>query len=182
MTLFSKTNKIVTTFIFIIILIGFFLRLGRLDHDLWFDEAGQYWIAKGQNHFSLDIKTQGIYQILLNNRQSNLDPPLFGLLLHFWSSPNNSIIWLRLLPNLFGIFTLLYIYKTLKLFQLNYLLTVFICLLAWVSFSFIDYAQELRSYSLGMFSTAATFYYLNAYLLFHKNKKTLVKLITFSII
>ncbi len=175
-------KRVVALFIIIVAITGLYLRFGRLDHDLWFDEAGQFWIAKGQNHYNLDVRDGGLLQLFLNNREHNLDPPLFGLILRSWSSVNTSIIWLRILPGIFGLLTVIYIYKSLKLLNINRSVSIPISLLALVSFSFVDYAQELRAYSLGMFSTTAIFYYLLMYLLTRKNITNLIKLIIFTII
>lgn len=69
---------------------------------LWFDEAGQFWIAKGLNHDSDPMSPVGnVIDVLRNNRDYNLDPGGFGVLLHFWSMVSNGHIWLRTLPFLF---------------------------------------------------------------------------------
>lgn len=75
---------------------------------LWFDEAGQFWIAKGLNHDSDPMSPVGnVIDVIRNNRDYNLDPGGFGVLLHFWSMISNGHIWLRTLPFLFFIGTIL---------------------------------------------------------------------------
>lgn len=156
-----------------VVIISLTLRLGNLNHDLWFDEAGQFWLAKGQTHYNLDLKEKGINDVLVNNRQINFDPPLFGLMLHFWTKLNNSIIWLRLLPSIFGIITVIYVYKTLRILKLHPMVTIMITLLASIMNVFVYYSQELRAYSLGMLSSIMVFYYLFNYLNIVPSKKKL---------
>lgn len=79
-----------------------------LNPYLWYDEAGQFWIAKGLNHDSDPMSPVGsVVDVVRNNHDYNLDPGGFGLLLHFWSMINNGYIWLRTLPILFFIGTIL---------------------------------------------------------------------------
>jgi len=78
------------------------------DPYLWFDEAGQFFISKGLNHYSTPLEPEnGIRGVIENNALYNLDPGGFSLLLHFWSKISNSHIWLRLLPFSFFIGTVL---------------------------------------------------------------------------
>lgn len=156
-----------------VVIISLTLRLGNLNHDLWFDEAGQFWLAKGHDHYSLDFREKGIYDVLINNRQINFDPPLFGLTLHFWTKLNDSIIWLRLLPSIFGIIAVIYIYKTLRILKLHPMIIIMITLLASIINVFVYYSQELRAYSLGMLSSIMVFYYLLNYLNTVPSKKKL---------
>lgn len=162
--LFIFRKFILLAFIGSIIVVSLVLRLGHLGHDLWYDESGQFWIAKGQNHFNLDFKDKGLDGFLANNRQFNFDPPLFGLILRFWSTIDTSIIWLRLLPSLFGLLTVVYIYKTLRFLKINSMILILITLLAGLTNIFIYYSQELRAYALGMLSSVMVFYYLIVYL------------------
>jgi len=109
----------------------------------------------------LDYKDDGILGVLRNNIEYNTDPPLFSLLLRIWSNFGNSIIWLRLLPSIFGFITLVYTYKILKKTGLpgNYIwLTI---LLISISEQIVNYSQEIRAYSLGMFCATATSYILS---------------------
>jgi hypothetical protein len=72
----------------------------NLDHPfLWYDEAGQFWIAKGLNHDSAPLAPEGgLAEVIANNRSYNLDPGGFGVLLHFWTKVTTHHVWLRLLP------------------------------------------------------------------------------------
>ena len=74
-----------------------------IDAEIFdYDEAGQFWMAKGLNHYSEPYSPAGnIVDVLVNNRYYNMDPGGFGVILHFWSSFSNDTIFLRLLPILF---------------------------------------------------------------------------------
>jgi uncharacterized membrane protein len=53
---------------------------------LWFDEAGEYWVA-----------TAPLTGLVASARTGTGDPPLYSFLLHVWMQPGASEIWLRLL-------------------------------------------------------------------------------------
>ena len=94
----------------IIIYLIAIVKIYRCDMNeyLWFDEAGQFWIAKGLNHDSDPMSPVGnVVDVIRNNRHFNLDPGGFGVLLHFWSMIGNGYVWLRTLPLLFFIGTIL---------------------------------------------------------------------------
>ena len=94
----------------LIIYIGMLVFSVRYEMNpyLWFDEAGQFWIAKGLNHDSDPMSaTGGVLDVIKNNQNYNLDPGGFSLLLHFWSFVGNGYLWLRLLPFLFFVLTII---------------------------------------------------------------------------
>lgn len=65
---------------------------------LWFDEAGQFYMGKGLNHFSPPGAPEGtVADVIRNNSLYNMDPGGYGLLLHFWSKISCGHVWLRLL-------------------------------------------------------------------------------------
>ena len=53
---------------------------------LWFDEAGEYWVA-----------TAPLSQVIASARTGTGDPPLFTFLLHLWMQAGSSELWLRFL-------------------------------------------------------------------------------------
>ena len=73
-------------------------------HNLWYDEAGQFFISKGLNHDSDPMENEkSLRYVIENNAHYNLDPGGFSILLHFWSKISNSHLWLRFLPFVFFI-------------------------------------------------------------------------------
>lgn len=99
-------NKV---FFLIIILGTYILTMFAISKNLdtpylWYDEAGQFFISKGLNHYSNPLEQEkGLDYVVKNNSLYNLDPGGFSILLHFWSKISNSHIWLRALPFLFFI-------------------------------------------------------------------------------
>lgn len=121
---------------------------------LWFDEAGQYFVAKGLNHDSAPLATaQGLAQVIENNRHYNRDPGGFSVILHAWSAFGDGHIWLRGLP------FALYLLAIAVLVRLIHLWTDDLpaALLAGMlpMFSRIEQfaAFELRAYSMEMLGT-----------------------------
>lgn len=157
----SLSNKstyiyfIVTTIIYIICL----YLLGRnLTFDtLWYDEAGQFFIAKGLNHYSSPLSPEGsIWDVLVQNSHYNQDPGGFSIILHFWSKLSNNIIWLRLLPFIFFIgaivFTCLAVYEitTNKLVAYTSGLLLFALWGGQIPYELRPYSMELCGMAYGL--------------------------------
>lgn len=100
-----KNNKTYLLIIIGIYIATFIVLSVNLNiHNLWYDEAGQFFISKGLNHDSDPLEEEkGLIHVVENNAHYNLDPGGFSILLHFWSKISNSHIWLRILPFLFFI-------------------------------------------------------------------------------
>jgi len=87
----------------LILLIGFIF-FTLLNPFLWFDEAGQFFISLGLNHYSEPNSLPGtLNEVLINNNKFNLDPGGFSILLFLWLKISTNYIWIRLLPFLFFI-------------------------------------------------------------------------------
>ena len=87
----------------LILLIGFIF-FNLLNPFLWFDEAGQFFISLGLNHYSEPNSLPGTFnEVLLNNNKFNLDPGGFSILLFLWLKISTNYSWIRLLPFLFFI-------------------------------------------------------------------------------
>lgn len=67
---------------------------------LWYDESGQFYIAKGLNHWSEFGAPDGsVADVIHNNARYNLDPGGYSLLLRLWIEiGGTSHLWLRALP------------------------------------------------------------------------------------
>jgi Dolichyl-phosphate-mannose-protein mannosyltransferase len=69
----------------VVLLLALLLRLWDLDARwLWFDEAGEYWVA-----------TAPFSQLAAAVRDGSGDPPLYSFLLHAWMQAGRSEAWLR---------------------------------------------------------------------------------------
>ncbi len=134
-----------------IFVLGAGLRLyGLGKYNLWYDEV-----------FSL-------FEVMFNfNRIIGYHfwttPPLFKFLLYFWKFLGKSEFILRLLPALFGIFSVLIIYQVGKtLFDKR--TGLISALLLSISPFHIYYSQELRAYTLVVFLALLSSYYLHSLL------------------
>lgn len=120
----------------IILLVGLGLRLMFLgSKSFWFDEAYGLWVVQlGQ-----DLYWKG--------ELDRYAPPLFYLILRFWSRFALSEIWLRLLAVIPGVLSIPLVYLVSKEW-LEEETSLFAAMLVAVSPLLVWYSQELRSYSL----------------------------------
>ncbi|MDJ0533144.1 MAG: glycosyltransferase family 39 protein [Xenococcaceae cyanobacterium MO_207.B15] len=123
------------------------IRLIGLDQGIWLDEA--LTIQK--------ISTANPLEILQNLRRDN-HPPLYYILLYFWSKIiANTEESLRLFSVLFGVGTVVVVMRWLK--QYSCLASI----LAGIYFStapiMLRFSQEIKGYSLLLFATALAFFF-----------------------
>lgn len=153
---FNSTYLLVILAIFIITFLAISKNLNT--PYLHFDEAGQFFIAKGLNHDSNPLeKEKGLTYVIENNAFFNLDPGGFSILLHFWSKISNSHIWLRFLPFLFFIgIVLSFIYlsylwlKNLNIALLMGFIPILIPLVLNMGFEIRAYSMESLGTILGV--------------------------------
>lgn len=162
-------------------IVGLFFRLGNLSQELWLDEAGQFWISQGQNHYQDNLFRGSISQVWINNREFNLDPPLFGSILFYWTMVSSSIIWLRLLPTFFGFITIYFTYKTMAIYNHNKVLMAGLVAFMMTNYTMTYYSMELRSFSLAQALLMATIYYFVKYTREQKHTD-LIRMISTSIL
>lgn len=88
----------------ICILILFSIGSNLSSPNFWFDEAGQYWIAMGQNHYSPAHSPVGsLLDVWEQSKASIADPGGFTVLVRLWSELfGTRPVTLRLLPAFFG--------------------------------------------------------------------------------
>jgi len=149
-----KWLKIFTIILIWILVLVLFV-FGNINNpELWFDESGQFWMAKGLNHFSLPFTPNGnINDVLLNNAKYNLDPGGFTLLLHFWTMISNEPFFLRLLPLIFFILSMVLVSRLSMIwFPKNHFISYFAGFILLFSNLLKHYAFELRPYSMEMFT------------------------------
>jgi hypothetical protein len=81
-SLLSRTNLVA----FALLAVALALRLWDIRaRSLWFDEAGEFWIA-----------TAAMGRIAGAVQTGSGDPPLYSFLLHVWMNAGTGILWLRL--------------------------------------------------------------------------------------
>ncbi len=87
--------------------------------SLNYDEAGQFFMSQGLNHYSEPNSVSGsLWDVVIQNQHYNRDPGGFTIILYFWSMISCNIVWLRLLPFLFFIgaiaFTCMTVYEVTR--------------------------------------------------------------------
>ena len=137
--------------IILILLLGLVLRLIRIDQSFWLDEASQ-----------AIMSSQSLSSIWFG-REGDFHPPLSYIFSHFFLTASHNDIWLRMLPILFGIGSIYFLYIIgQKLFNKRIAL-VGATLLA-ISPYHIYYSQEFRMYSQAVFFGLLTFNFFIDYL------------------
>lgn len=126
------------------------------------DEAGQYWMALGQNHFSpFYSMSGGFMDAVTQNKLYNLDPGGFTFILHFWLKISHHYFWVKLLPLIFFIGFIVYLVKLLKLFIKDNKDYAFLIIpILFISNAIPLYGVFLRAYSMEYFGIAISLYYL----------------------
>lgn len=136
--------------IFFVIFTGFVLRFIGLNQSLWLDEAAQAIESARPISEQFDIP-------------ADFHPPLFHLLLHFWMQVSTSEIWLRLLPTLLGIISIILMYRIGTLFVkkvITHKTVVFATLFVATSAFHVYYSNEIRPYMLSVVLALMSTYFL----------------------
>jgi mannosyltransferase len=144
-------------YLFLFSIIGISLRIYRLGFSyLWHDEACSIFAAEAFVH---NIFAQGLFDSLSYNFVLT---PVFCLLVKAWGFLGNTEFIIRLLPVIFGVFSIIVIYKLGKrLFNVE--TGLFSALLLSIAPFHIYHSQELRMYSLvGLLSLLAVYYFVKA--------------------
>lgn len=143
-----------------LLIIGLFIQDNIDNPNFWFDESGQFWMAKGLNHYSEPNQAESnLKHVLINNSSFNKDPGGFTVLLHFWSMISNQPAFLRFLPLLFFILSMVLISKISVLLYPENNIAYFAGLILLFSGLLKKYAFELRPYSMEVFTTLLALYY-----------------------
>lgn len=141
---------------FIGIYIVFFLAISKnlFTPYLWYDEAGQFWIAKGLNHDSEPLTPEkGVLDVIENNKYYNQDPGGFGVLLHYWTFVSNHHVWLRMLPFLFFTGVVVSFVYLSFLWTKNIKVAILMGFVAILSPKILYMGFELRAYSMECLGT-----------------------------
>lgn len=147
-----------------IILFCFFASRLFWGSFLWYDEAGQFYIAKGLFHYSDPFTPySNLSDVLFYNRYFNKDPGGFGVLLHYWSMISNHYIWLRLLPLLFYCCMLLLSFLLFKKQVYSTVLAVLLTSIFLVHPVFSIEACEIRAYSMEMLGVMLSLFVITQY-------------------
>lgn len=132
--------------IFVILILGFLLRLISLNQSLWHDEATSALVARD---FS-------VAEILAQFSPGDFHPPLYYLMLHFWIQVfGTSEVAIRMLSVLFGVATIWVVFLIGKILieQINWKFPEVAALFLATSGLHIYYSQEARMYVPAVFFT-----------------------------
>ncbi|HEY0404271.1 MAG TPA: glycosyltransferase family 39 protein [Pyrinomonadaceae bacterium] len=145
----SAQARFIGLILLLILALGAALRLVNLGSDsIWLDEA-----------YSIQFARLPLPQLLAETASSDVHPPLYYLLLHFWIKLcGDSEAGARLLSALFGLLAILMIYFVAALLfdRATGLLSA---LLLSLSLFHIEFAQEARMYSLLAFLSLCSLYF-----------------------
>lgn len=141
--------------------IGLFLLSSNLTNEcLSYDEAGQFFLSQGLNHYSEPYSNPtSLTDVIKQNQDYNQDPGGFSIVLHFWSILSCNIIWLRTLPFLFYIGAILFTCLTTFEITRNKLLSLtsgLLLLALWggdLPYCLRAYSMELCGMAYGLWMT-----------------------------
>jgi hypothetical protein len=159
----SKIFKVVPLRVLLCIAVGLvllkFCAENITNQNFWFDETGQFWMAKGLNHYSKPLSPEGtIADVIANNAKYNLDPGGFTILLHFVTFLGNTPVILRILPFVFFLLSFILIVKIAFFWKPDSNICLLCGFVLFVSSLPPHYAFELRAYSMEMFAVLFTLY------------------------
>jgi len=138
-----EMSKYVPYLLFVILILGCFLRIYKLgEKSLWIDDLNSL------------RDSQSLSTAVMANH-----PPLFFIILHFFRYVGDNEFILRLPAAIFGILTILLIYKVGKLFfgTREALISAF---LLSISTFHIDYSQQVRMYTVFSFFSVLSLFFL----------------------
>lgn len=176
----TKDKDISTIGIILALIIGVsFLLYRNLQHPyLAFDEAVQFWISKGLNPDSNPLSMTGdISDVVEYNHFYNMDPGGFSLLLYYWSKISNHHQWLRILPFLFFLGTLVALYILSTKLHKNHFAAILSGLSPLPILMFLRTGFELRAYSMELMAVPLGLLAINQL----KNRVSLFALLSWSI-
>lgn len=127
------------------------------------DESVQFYISKGLSQDAPPFSEEGeLSDVIQNNGVYNLDPGGFSILLHFWSKISNHPGWLRLIPWLFYLISILVLLLLFRqCFQNNFVVGVTIVfLITYIWPEFFYEAFNLRAYSMELVGSTLALYFV----------------------
>ena len=121
---------------------------------LWFDEAGQFFIAKGLHHDAAPLaEPRGLAEVIEGNRHYNRDPGGFSVALHAWARVADGHRWLRALPFAMYVATIAVLVLLVHRWSRDWLGAVLAGLLPVLAGIERAMSVELRAYAMEMLGT-----------------------------
>ena len=165
---YLKIIQYFTIIILILVWLYLTITLGKnnlSNANFWFDESGQFWMAKGLNHYSPPLTPEeGLGSVFKQNSNYNLDPGGFTVILHYWSKISNSATWLRLLPYIFFVFSSVSLALLVYLWTKSFVLSlIFLNIINIYKGSLWHFGFELRSFSMEYFGVIVSLLFFEYY-------------------
>jgi len=117
-------------------------------HALWYDEGNS--IMAAERLFEPGLFTQGLVAT---------DPILWAVLLRGWTTVDDAELWLKMLPMLLSILSVVAAYFAAHRFFADSARATYVALLMALSPFHVYYARELRPYALYALTSFMAFYY-----------------------
>ncbi len=173
----KKTNEWLILTAFVIVLVIHFI-LNCTNQNFWYDETMQFWISYGRNPFSPLVEGMGGFSdVIKYNADWNMDPGGFSILLHYWLLVSKSVIWLRLLPFLFFLLTLIFCFKYfLKITDGDRRSALMGVLFVLFVYPWAQYGFELRAYGMEVCGVIVLLYYRECFVRDSNGWNSLLKL------
>lgn len=125
---------------------------------LWFDESVQYWMSRGLHAYGPPSQAAGnLAAVLQENGTGNLDPGGFTVLLHYWLQVDQSILWQRLLPQIFFVLALTMLACLAWRWKKNWRLILLALVLPAAYPLLLRFGYEVRAYSMEFAGVVAIF-------------------------
>jgi hypothetical protein len=130
---------------------------------MWFDEGGQFFIAKGIHYHTAcidNINNGTLSNVIFMNNHYNHDPGGYSIFLHFWTKISNNYAFIRSLNFFIFIIVIFIWYKSLQMFFENkkVIFTIIGILLISNSLSIANMAVEVRGYMMEIIAVSIGFY------------------------
>jgi hypothetical protein len=115
----------------------------------WYDESMQFWMSLGLDGFGApQTSPGGFIGVIRNNAIANLDPGGFTIIMWLWLKIATSVIWQRTLPFIFFLFGVACFGWLGWTRRQSILFAVFSSLIPVCDPLMLDYATEVRAYSM----------------------------------
>jgi hypothetical protein len=129
---------------------------------VWYDEAVQFWVSRGLGPFAdPNVPRGGLADVVRWNSIANLDPGGFSAILYYWSSLDTGLVWLRLLPYLWFLASLVLLALLAWRLTASMSLSLLAAALPLAYPSFLYFATEIRAYSMEAAGVLAGAYWLD---------------------
>lgn len=153
--------------------------LGRSNlpnENFWLDESSQFWLAKGFDRFGQPFSKPGnVIDVIKQNSLHSLDPGGFTVILHYWTDISNSAFWLRTLPYVFFVLTMITLSCIVYYFSRSVGLSLLsLYYLPILGGDLLYYAFELRPYSMEYFGVAISLLLFLVFVERRTNKNLLI--------